>query len=97
MAATLEHRSIEIFSFATDDYWRFNIPNVADVGSLTWYRDNRHLFVTYPDRTAFLDLDDKTLEDLATVVDTNRFDYDAVSNRFYFIKDSSLKMMEFAK
>ena len=97
MAATLEHRSIEIFSFATDDYWRFNIPNVEEVQSLTWYRDNHHLFVTYPDRTALLDLDDRALEDLATVVDTNRVAYDPESNRFYFIQDGAVKMVEFAK
>ncbi len=97
MVAALEHKSIEVFSPDTNDYWRFNLPSTDRIERLIWYRDNRHLFVVYPDRTAFLDLDDASLENFDTVVPTNRVAYDAASNRLYFIEDGALKMTEFAR
>ena len=41
--AALEYHSLEIFSFTTQDYYRFNLPQIADVQGLIWYKDNTHL------------------------------------------------------
>ena len=65
--AALEYHSLEVFSFTTQDYYRFNLPQAADVQGLIWYKDETHLFVQYPDRVAFLDLADTNLKNLTIV------------------------------
>ncbi len=98
MIATFENRSVEIFSLEDKkQYWRFNLPEMSTVRSLAWYRDGRHLFIAYPDRVAFLDLQDLSGENIRTVAETKHSFYDSPDNKFYFIKNGDLMELEFAK
>ena len=36
--AALEYHSLEVFSFTTQDYYRFTLPQIADVQGLIWYK-----------------------------------------------------------
>lgn len=66
--AALEYHSMEVFvPNGTPDYYRFPLPAIGDILGLTWYRDDTHLFVRYPDRIAFLDLADTMLLNFTTV------------------------------
>ncbi len=57
MIAAVEHSNTEIFTQGDPTgYYRFNLPDVTDIQSLIWYRDDTHLFVIYPDHISFLDL-----------------------------------------
>lgn len=85
MLAALERHSLEIFSLASNDYWRFNLPDISDVQKLVWYRDGRHLFVVYPDRVAFLDLADASLVNVITVAQGTSPEYDATANTLYLL------------
>jgi hypothetical protein len=95
MLAALERQSIEVFSLTGDDYWRLNVPDVAAVTRLTWYRDGRHLFLHYPDRIAFLDLDDRALRNLTTVVRTPYGEYDPEWNVLSYLADASVLGLTF--
>lgn len=96
MIAVLENRSVEIFSLTDPTvYYRFNIPNVAGVERLVWYRDQAHLFVVYPDHVAFLDFADAALKNFTTVADGTNPVYDAQSNSLY-IKDPAGKFIRYA-
>ena len=86
--ATLESRSVEIFSLTTSDYYRFNLPEMASVQSLTWYKDGTHLFVAYPDHVSFLDLADLSLRNFITVsaiANGTAATYDTQENSLYLI------------
>ena len=97
MLATLEHRSIEIFSLTDGtQYWRLNLPEVERIAALTWYADKQHLFLHYPDRIAFVGLDDRSLENIKTVAETPHGVYRANENRLYFIgTDDLLRRLDF--
>ena len=93
LVAVLEHQSTEIFNL--DDptgYFRFNLPDVARAQQLTWYRDGDHLFVTYPDHISFLDFQDLSLTNFATVANGTAPSYDPNSNVLYFIDPQSQLM-----
>jgi len=93
LIAAFGSRSLEILPLASQnqkDYTRFNIPEAGRVLGADWYQDRRHLFVRYPDRTAFLDLDDSSLQNFETVVPTAASRYDRLSNALYFISDGQL-------
>jgi hypothetical protein len=95
--AALESRSVEVFSFTTSDYYRFNLPEMASVQSLTWYKDEAHLFVTYPDHVSFLDLADLSLHNFTTVsaiADGTTAIYDEQENSLYLI-DTGKKLIRF--
>ncbi|MDR3581821.1 MAG: hypothetical protein P4L67_00935 [Candidatus Pacebacteria bacterium] len=95
--AAQESRSIEVFSFTTSDYYRFNLPDMASVRSLTWYKDESHLFVTYPDHVGFLDLADLSLRNFTTVSavsDGTAPTYDTQENALYLI-DQGRKLLRF--
>lgn len=84
--AALEYNSLEVFAFNSQpDYYRFALPDVADVQGLIWYKDDTHLFVEYPGRVAFLDLADTALKNLITVSDGTDAFYDAQENSLYLI------------
>jgi hypothetical protein len=86
--AALESRSVEIFSLTTSDYYRFNLPEMASVQSLAWYKDEAHLFVTYPDHVSFLDLEDLSMNNFTTVsaiADGTTINYDTQKNSLYLI------------
>ncbi|MEK7076673.1 MAG: hypothetical protein AAB967_00415, partial [Patescibacteria group bacterium] len=94
--ATLEHESLEVFSFDGDKkYWRFNVSGVENIEKLSWYRDREHLFVGYPDKVLFLDLADASQENIGVVAEAGRWEYDEASNRFYFLKDGKLQGLNF--
>jgi hypothetical protein len=95
--AALESRSVEIFSLTTSDYYRFNLPEMASVQSLTWYKDETHLFVTYPDHVSFLDLADLSLKNFTTVsaiAEGTTAIYDTQENSLYLI-DQGKKLIRF--
>lgn len=90
--ATLEGSSIEIFSLTLPanqgGYYRFNLPDIGSIRSLTWYRDDTHLFVTYPTHVNFLDLADLSVRNFTSVsgMATNTAAiYDAQENALYLI------------
>ncbi|HEY5221233.1 MAG TPA: hypothetical protein VIJ29_03790 [Candidatus Paceibacterota bacterium] len=92
--AALEYHSLEIFSFTTQNYYRFNLPEAANVQGLIWYKDDAHLFVQYPDRVAFLDFADTNLKNLTTVSAGTDPSYDAQENSLYLI-DQGQKLLRF--
>lgn len=92
--AVLEYHSIEAFSFPTSDHYRFNLPEIADIRGLVWYKDDAHLFVQYPDRVAFLDLADTNLKNLIVVSAGTDAAYDAQENALYLI-DNGQKLLRF--
>ena len=85
--AALENKSMEIIptTGVSDDYYRFNLPDIANAQRIAWYKDNMHLFIEYGDRVSFLDLKDAGLNNFTTVaVGTAPF-YDADKNALYII------------
>lgn len=94
--AALEHRALEVFSFAhKEDYRKFALPEMESVRQVIWYTDDEHLFVVYAGSVAFLDLNDLGQENVTTVAETARTEYDPKSNRLYFLKDGRLMQLEF--
>ena len=92
--AALEYHSLEVFSFTTSDYYRFNLPQATDVQGLIWYKDDAHLFVEYPDRVAFLDFADTSLKNLTVVSAGTDASYDTQQNSLYLI-DQGQKLLRF--
>ena len=95
MLAALENQSIELFSLTDEDYWRLNVPDTSSIIKLSWYRDNRHLFLHFPDRVVFLDLDDRSLQNLIPVASTVHAEYDSEMNTLYYLADDSLLGLAF--
>jgi hypothetical protein len=94
MLAALEYHSLEVFSFTTQDYYRFDLPQATDVQGLIWYKDQTHLFVQYPDRVAFLDFADTNLKNLTIVSEGTNASYDSQENALYLI-DQGQKLLRF--
>jgi PEGA domain len=95
MVAALEQNSLEIFSLDGDNnYYRFNLPDVADAQSVLWYKDDEHLFIVYPNNVSFLDLADSGLTNFTTAANGTSPFYDAQSNILY-IKDSAEELVRF--
>jgi hypothetical protein len=89
MIATLEHKSVEIFSLSDpSEYYRFNLPAIGDVQRLLWYKDDNHLFVAYPDHVAFLDFSDSGLNNFTTIANGTSSSYDPTTNSLYLINTS---------
>jgi tricorn protease-like protein len=97
--ATLESNSMEIFTpDEPDGYYRFNLPDVSDAQAAIWYRDKDHLFIAYPDRVAFLDLEDASLANFTTVSSGTSPQYDPDANTLYIIDPrNNLLRFDFAK
>lgn len=85
--AALGRHSLEIFELGGKRYWRFNIPDIEQAANVLWYRDERHLFIQYENRVAFLDFDDRALENLQTVSPSARSSYDKKENALYALED----------
>ena len=92
--AVLEHRSIEVLSSNTTDYYRFNPPQIGDIKNLAWYKDGTHFFVYYPDHVGFLDLADMGLRNLTTISLGSTFFYDTQENALYVV-DQGQKLIRF--
>lgn len=96
--ATLENSSLEIFSLAeSQGYHRFNLPNVGQAEKVIWYSDNNHLFIVYPDRLAFLDINDSGLRNFITIVNGRFPQYDEKNNQLYFLDDKGVGRLDFPK
>ena len=88
--AALENRSMEIIPLdgMSENYYRFNLPNIADVQRVFWYKDSMHLFVEYADHVSFLDLKDAGLNNFTTVSAGTAPFYEADGNALYIIDQS---------
>lgn len=87
--AALEYHSLEVFVFnGQPDYYRFALPDIAEVQGLIWYKDDAHLFVQYPDRVAFLNLADTDLKNFIVVSLGTDASYDTQENSLYLIDQS---------
>ncbi|HUC01900.1 MAG TPA: hypothetical protein VMA75_03270 [Candidatus Paceibacterota bacterium] len=94
--AALEYDSLEIFSFVSGQpsYYRFTLPETANVQGLAWYKDDAHLFVEYQNHVSFLDLADTALKNLTTISDGTDASYDAQENSLYII-DPAQELIRF--
>jgi hypothetical protein len=93
--AALEYHSLEMFAFnGMPDYYRFDLPDVADVQGLIWYKDDTHLFIQYSDHVAFLDLADTPMKNLTIVSLGTDPSYDPQENSLYLI-DNGQKLIRF--
>ncbi|MEK7212403.1 MAG: PEGA domain-containing protein [Patescibacteria group bacterium] len=91
MVAVLAQRSLEIISFRNNkDYWRFNLPAVEQIQAVAWHKDNRHLFLTYSDKTVFLDLDDASLDNLDVLAPTAKAEYSPAKNELYYLWEEKM-------
>lgn len=96
--AALEQNGIEVFSFtAPAEYYRLSIPNARDIKSLSWYWDNFHLFLHYPEKVMFLDLEDTSLQNLTVAAETSLSHYELLTNELYYIKNGALLRKTFPK
>ncbi len=88
--AALENRSMEIIPLndVSEDYYRFNLPDITNVQRVSWYKDSTHLFIEYGDHVAFLDLKDAGLNNFTTVSAGTAPFYDADKNALYIINQS---------
>ena len=85
MLAARERASIEIFALNGTDYWRLNLPDHPRIQDLSWYRDDRHIFVAYPDHVSFLDLADQSLVNIVTIGTGILPHYDGDANALYML------------
>lgn len=96
MLAALESKALEIFNLKDkSDYFRFDFPQAKDVLKIIWYRDNRHLFLLFKDKTQFMEIEDKFKENIQDIVETSNVFYNPKSNRLYFVENNVLKFIEF--
>jgi hypothetical protein len=97
--ATLESGSLEIFTLNDPKrYYRFNLPDVGNAQTALWYRDGDHLFISYPDHVAFLDLEDASLANFTTVALGTSPQYDPETNALYLIDpNGALLRFDFPK
>jgi hypothetical protein len=94
--AALGENGVEVFFLRGERAnLRFDIPDADLAQGLAWYRDNEHLFVTYPDRVAFLDLADARLANFQNAAPSGRAEYDPERNTLYFLKEEILHAMVF--
>ncbi len=97
--AAIENNALDIFSLDNDqDYHRFNLPEVQSVSDINWYWDGNHIFISYPERAAFLDLNDASLGNLISVsTNYKKAAYDSKNNSFYSLKAGSIERLDFPR
>lgn len=97
LVAVLEHKGVEVFGLRNQvpKYWRFGLSDADNLRDLFWYRDRHHLFLNYPDRIMFLDLDDAHKEYLADVAKTPQSFYEARTNALYYLENGTLNLLNF--
>lgn len=93
--AVLGSRGLEILSLNGKEYWRFNLTEASRIASIAWYKDDRHLFVSYPEETRFLDLGDDGLQSFTEVAASGKAQYDPRGNLFYYLKDNQVFTLKF--
>lgn len=92
-------RNLELFplrNLNNEEYLKFVLPELDKVRAMQWYKDGRHVFIYYPDRTMFLDIDDEYLEHYYNV-GTGSAEYDSQTNQLYYIDQATLKRLEFSE
>jgi len=95
LLAAVENKSLEIFSFTdASTYRRFNLPDMANVTGVRWYKDMNHLFVNYADHISFLELGDLGLNNFTTIAEGSSPFYDASANALYLVSAGS-KLIRF--
>lgn len=94
--ATLENKSIEIIPIndSTENYYRFNIPNIGNIKDIIWYQDSMHIFVQYDNYISFLDFKDLSLKNFIKVSDGTSPIYDKNQNALYML-DSNQNLIRF--
>ncbi|MEK7195575.1 MAG: PEGA domain-containing protein [Patescibacteria group bacterium] len=93
----IENSALEVIFFDESNYYKFNLPDVKEVKDAVWYRDNGHLFVIYPGRVAFLDLNDGSLRNFIYVAEAKASHYSEEENALYFTEGNGLKKISFPK
>lgn len=63
--------------------------------STSWYRDNRHLFIHFPEEIVFLDLGDRGLEQVTPVARTPHGEYLPQQNALYYLENGTLSILRF--
>jgi hypothetical protein len=96
--AVLENSSLEIIPLnQNQNYRRFNLPERETIKNTQWYADNNHIFISYPDRVSFLDLNDGGLSNFPTIAQGTTSAYDSDANRFYILKNDGLFSLDFVR
>lgn len=94
--AVLGSNRLEIFSLTDNGtYFRTPFPNTKEILALEWYKDGRHLFLSYADHVDFLEIGDTARENLQTLVTGGKTEYDSRENRLYFLSGGKVKYLEF--
>jgi hypothetical protein len=97
MVAALEEKSLEIFTLADQsNYYRFNLPDIADAQNIIWYKDRAHLFIVYSDRVVFLDLADANLINLTILAHGTKPQYDPSTNTLYITDSATGKLVAYS-
>lgn len=93
--AVFESKSLEIFTFdkGEEEYWRFNLPGVSEVGQAWWHKDNWHIIFTYPGRTMFLDLEDKALQSLEELAPTSDSAFYTEKGYLYYLREGKISLL----
>lgn len=96
--AVITSGRLEVFNFVDQGiYFRAPFPNAEKVLKLGWYKDNRHLLVTYSDRVDLLELGDHALENIRTVAPTRDTQYEPGENILYFLDGGKVKYLQFGR
>ncbi len=97
--ASVENNALEVFSLDNDrDYHRFNFPEIQSVSDVGWYGDNNHLFVFYPNRVIFFDINDASLRNLTEVASNYvKAVYDEKTNALYTLENGRIERRDFPR
>lgn len=96
LVAVRETSAFEVISLSgnQDDYARFSLPQPDRIQNIFWYSDGHHLFVSYPEKTMFLDTNDRNLEHFAEVGSAGA-KYMRSTNELYFLTNGVLMKIIF--
>lgn len=95
LLAALENKSLEIFSSNDENYWRFNLPDISKAEKVLWHKDDHHLFIQYPEKILFLDVDKNYQKEPTEVALGNKMEYYPKSNQLYFLENSEVWKINF--
>ncbi len=73
----------------------FTPADIKNAGGLTWYSDNSHLFVVYPDKVNFLSLDDQKFENYQTISAAAKAAYFPALNYLYVLEKGKIYYFQF--
>jgi hypothetical protein len=94
--AALDAAGVHLLSQRDSSRYAFlTVPSPALIKKIAWYKDRAHLFLAYPDRVLFLDLEEPTVATLPVVTPTGDFAYLKEQNGFYTLFDRTLMRFQF--